>query len=119
MDLSMEPRAKNMQYRITIQGRESTIGIGKDIIRGLGYPKFVKFLVNEAYDELLFVPCEDHDPMSFKVPDDLFDPEAKFRIYSKPFVRDIMERNDLSKTRTHLFHGVKHTKENAIVFQLR
>ena len=93
---------KTKPFRISIQGKEEAISIGREVVRALGNPLFIKMLVNEQYDGLLFTPCEEKEPMSVKVS---FTQHSPVRIYSKGFVHDVLIRNNMDKSKTHVLYG--------------
>ena len=51
---------------IVVFGKQVCISVGKDIIRSLGRPSYICIRINSAFNSVLFKPCEEHDPMSFK-----------------------------------------------------
>lgn len=114
---SKETTAKK-NLRMSIQGKEDVIALGRDVVRGLDNPKFIKILVSENYDELVFTPCNEKEPMSFKVPDAMYKQHSGMRIYSKAFVREVLTLNGLDETKTHHFWGRYLNNQLAIVFPL-
>lgn len=63
------PAVKKQQiFRMTLQGKSECIGLGRELVRGLGTPAYIKLLISENYDELVFTPCNEKEVMSFKVP---------------------------------------------------
>lgn len=114
---SKETTAKK-NLRISIQGKEDVIALGRDVVRGLDNPKFIKILVSENYDELVFTPCNEKEPMSFKVPDAMYKQHSGMRIYSKAFVREVLTKNGFAENQTHHFNGKYLNNQLAIVFPL-
>lgn len=114
---SKESTAKK-NLRMSIQGKEDVIALGRDVVRGLDNPKFIKILVSENYDELVFTPCNEKEPMSFKVPDAMYKQHSGMRIYSKAFVREVLTTNGLDENKTHHFLGRYLNNQLAIVFPL-
>ena len=106
-------------FRMTLQGKQECICLGKELVRGLGTPAYVKLLVSENYDELVFTPCNEKEVMSFKVPAQNKTNHAGMRIFSKAFVHEVLDRNHLDKTKTHAFYGTYMTGQPAIVFPLK
>ena len=52
------PAVKKQQiFRMTLQGKSECIGLGRELVRGLGTPAYIKLLISENYDELVFTPC--------------------------------------------------------------
>ena len=62
---------KDLVPYILIQPYRYTITIGKDIVRALGFPKYVGLRINEINNSFAIIPCKEHDVMSFKVPERL------------------------------------------------
>ena len=48
-------------FRMTLQGKHECICLGRELVRGLGTPAYVKLLVSESYDELVFAPCNEKE----------------------------------------------------------
>lgn len=109
--------ASTKPLTMTIYGKEDRMRVGKRALTVLGDPDFVKVLVSENYDKLLFVPCEGKDPMSFHVP--ATDPKlhTRFRINSKAFVRDFLEKNGLDPLKTYRLYGSAHENCHAVTLQ--
>ena len=107
-----------MNLHISILGKEDAIYLGRDVIRGLNNPKYIKILVSKNYDKLLFAPCKEMEPMSFKVPEDLSKQHTEVRIYSKAFVREVLAKNGFKENGTHKFFGQYLDQQLAIVFPL-
>ena len=84
---------------IVVFGNQVCISVGKDIIRLLGNPAYICIRINSNYNSVLFKPCEEHDPMSFKVPAKLLiDHRCTFKIHSKMFVQCLLLANNLDLT---------------------
>ena len=47
---------KQQIFRMTLQGKSECIGLGRELVRGLGTPAYIKLLISENYDELVFTP---------------------------------------------------------------
>ena len=88
-------------------------------IGGLGTPAYIKLLISENYDELVFTPCNEKEVMSFKVPNQNNAHHMGMRISSKAFVHEVLERNHLDKTKTYAFLGTYMNGQVAIVFPLK
>lgn len=107
------------QFSMTLSGGEEVISLGRDVVRGLNVPSFIKILVSEDYDEIVFTPCAEKEHMSFKVPEKVFTQHSGMRMYSKAFVHDVLVRNGFDKTKTYNFKGrYLNEQKNAIVFPL-
>ena len=110
---------KQQIFRMTLQGKSECIGLGRELVRGLGTPAYIKLLISENYDELVFTPCNEKEVMSFKVPNQNNAHHMGMRICSKAFVHEVLERNNLDKTKTHAFIGTYLNGQPAIVFPLK
>lgn len=106
-------------FRMTLQGKHECICLGRELVRGLGTPAYVKLLVSESYDELVFAPCNEKEVMSFKVPNQNNVHRMGMRICSKAFVHEVLERNNLDKMKTYAFYGTYLNGQPAIVFPLK
>lgn len=114
------PAVKKPQvFRMTLQGKSECIGLGRELVRGLGTPAYIKLLISENYDELVFTPCNEKEVMSFKVPNQNNVHHMGMRISSKAFVHEVLERNHLDKTKTYAFLGTYMNGQAAIVFPLK
>lgn len=97
-------------------GKHDQISVGKDIVRLLGKPKYVCIRVDKMYKSILLRPCESSDPMSFKVPDNLFDDASNvFRIRSKEFVEFILQVNGLEPKQSYSFKGKYLAEHNSVI----
>ena len=68
---------------ISLCFNEGCISVGRDGIRVLGEPRYISILKNDEKKTLLIIPCGEHEPLSFKAPEDLLRVKnKKFRIYS-------------------------------------
>ena len=110
---------KQQVFRMTLRGKSDCIGLGRELVRGLGTPAYIKLLISENYDELVFTPCNEKEVMSFKVPDQNNAHHLGMRIFSKAFVHEVLERNNLDKTKTYAFIGTYMNGQAAIVFPLK
>ena len=110
---------KNITFKMTISGREDTIRLGRDVVLGLGEPEYIKILVSDTYNELVFTRCSDKEPMAFKVPKVTNSYNYRMRMYSKEFVHDVLRRNRLMEMESYVFKGRYLNEQNsAIVFSL-
>lgn len=67
---------------------------------------------------LVFMPCAEKEPMSFKVSEKVFTKHVPVRIYSKAFVRDVLGRNYRDEEKNYAFFGEYLNNHPAIVFSL-
>lgn len=118
---SQEPNntVKDLVPYILIQPYRYTITIGKDIIRALGFPKYVCLRINEINNSFAIIPCDEHDVMSFKVPERLLsDHHTVFRINSKQFVFNLILKYGLDETCVYGCKGKYGQKINAVIVDL-
>ena len=110
---------KELMPYILIQPYKYTITIGKDIVRALGFPKYVCLRINESSNSFAIIPCEEHDVMSFKVPERLLsDHHTVFRINSKQFVLNLILKYDLDVSCVYGCRGAYGQKVNAVIVSL-
>lgn len=101
---------------IVIFGSQVCISVGKDIIRLLDNPAYICIRINSSYNSVLFKPCEEHDPMSFKVPAKLLsDHRCTFKIHSKMFVQRLLLANNLDLNETYTFSGYYSPYHNTVI----
>lgn len=104
---------------VTFSGKKGRMGIGKDVIRVLGGPRFVCVRVTEIYDSFIVQPTNSKEYMSFKVPDGLLlVGDMKMNVTSKAFVRSILSKNGLEVSQTYTLEGTYSEKNNAVVFRM-
>lgn len=110
---------KELMPYILIQPYKYTITIGKDIVRALGFPKYVCLRINESSNSFAIIPCEEHDVMSFKVPERLLsDHHTVFRINSKQFVLNLILKYDLDVSCVYGCRGAYGQRVNAVIVSL-
>ena len=110
---------KELMPYILIQPYKYTITIGKDIVRALAFPKHVCLRINESSNSFAIIPCEEHDVMSFKVPERLLsDHHTVFRINSKQFVLNLILKYDLDVSCVYGCRGAYGQKVNAVIVSL-
>ena len=117
----MVPIKEKDEYcpRITIDGRQDCISIGRDVIRVLGYPGYVSILRNDLQKTIAIKQSESREVLSFKVPEGFPDEGRRmFRIYSQAFTREILELYELDATKSHAFKGTYVKEYDAVVFSL-
>ena len=117
-DVSNYDKMKDGLY-ITMSGKDQRITVWRDIVRILGYPKYVCVRVNTARTAILLKPCEAKDVMAFKVPDNLFaERHVKFRISSKDFISDMLANNGYDNKISYNFKGYYSATFNSVVVPL-
>ena len=104
---------------ISLCFNEGCISVGRDVIRVLGEPRYISILKNDEKKTLLIIPCGEHDPLSFKVPEDLLRVKnKKFRIYSLQFIEDIREMYGFTDVSLIRLSGVYDGSMKSVVFEL-
>ena len=110
---------KDLVPYILIQPYRYTITIGKDIVRALGFPKYVGLRINEINNSFAIIHCKEHDVMSFKVPERLLsDHHTVFRINSKQFVLNLIIKYNLDVSCVYGCRGAYGQKINAVIVSL-
>jgi len=117
-DRSWRANKSNPFLRISLQGKNNRLQVGKDVLRVLGAPKYITFRVNRQMDSILIETVEEKHSLSFKVPKAVMDGyEKQMYITSESFVIGLMVRNGLDRTKTYEIPGIYSEKNNAVVFK--
>lgn len=118
MDIPDIEKLKDNVY-ITLSWNENRIICRRNLVRILGSPKYICVRVNKDFTSLILRPCEATDPMSFKVPENLFtDKGSRFRITSKSFVRGLLDKNGYAENCTYAFKGIYSEQYNTVFVSL-
>ncbi len=116
-NLKIKPK-KYINLAISISGKNYTIRVFKDVIRILNCPKYICLKIKNN-DAIAILPSSIKEPMSFRVPQDLFSNEnEQFVITSKSFVSGILLYNNLNYESTYRLLGYYSEKENAMFFNM-
>ena len=109
---------KSVRLSFSIYGAKDSLNISRDVIRILGFPKFVSIRIKDK-KHFAVVPSDVKEQMSFSVPKNLFTTKSgQFRITSKGFVTTILARNNLDKNVTYIVKGTYSEKENVVFFNM-
>ena len=92
--------------------------INKATILQMGYPKRVRFLVNQERKELIVQPCNQHEPLAFKVPKDIGPRTHGLDVNSLPLLNVIYKTFGWDRNSRYLAFGRYIEKDNIIVFDL-
>ena len=116
-DRTWRSNRTNPFLRISLQGKNNRLQVGKDVLRVLGAPKYITFRVNRQMDSILIECVEERHNLSFKVPAEVMEGyEKQMYITSESFVLGLMVRNGLDVTKTYELPGIYSEKNNAVVF---
>lgn len=116
-NLKIKPK-KYINLAISISGKNHTIRVFKDVIKMLNCPKYICLKIKNN-DAIAILPSDIKEPMSFRVPQDLFSNEnEQFVITSKSFVSGILLNNNLNYGSTYRLLGYYSKKENALIFNM-
>ena len=106
--------------RITIDGRQDCISIGRDVIRVLGYPEYISILKNDLQNTIAITQSQSREVLSFKVPDGFPDGRRKmFRVYSQAFTSGLMDAYELDRSKSYSFVGQYIKDFGAVIFSLK
>lgn len=109
----------NIKPRITLNFHERCIYIGKDVIRALMEPEYITILKNDDKKTLAIIPCEEHDQLSFRVPDSFLGTDSgKFRIYSLQFLTDLKKAYAAIDVNYIKLQGEYDSSMNSVIFKL-
>ena len=104
---------------VSVLGSHYYILMYKDVIRMLGAPEYITFLVNYDEGTIAVMPCDEKDCMSFKVSDKYWTPSGSvFRIYSKAFVSYIIDTFDIDTRSATMYSGYYDETAGAVIFDL-
>ena len=104
---------------ITLLGREGAIGIGKNVAKALGSPRYVSLRISYKNKSLLLLPCDQKDVMSCEMPHDFLNGRhINFRIYSLSFVQDLLQTHQLNCDASYVLEGKLSSKIKGIYFPL-
>lgn len=118
MDKTINYIKKSVRLSFSIYGAKDSLNISRDVIRILGFPKFVSIRIKDR-NHFAVVPSDVKEQMSFSVPKNLFTTKSgQFRITSKGFVTTILARNNLDKNVTYIVKGTYSEKENVVFFNM-
>ena len=114
---------KSETYRtlgIFFSGDSECITVGKNVIRALDQPSYIGFRVNKTRDSMIIFACDSKDQMSYKVPTRLFEEKRHtVRMYSKAFVEELIEKNNLDINTNYMVPGRYLPEINMVVFDLK
>ena len=86
-DRSWRASKTNPFLRMSLQGKNNRLQVGKDVLRILGAPKYITFRVNKQMDSILIESVEPKHSLSFKVPAAVMEgSEKQMYITSESFV---------------------------------
>lgn len=109
---------KSVRLSFSIYGAKDSLNISRDVIRILGFPKFITIRIKDK-SHFAVVPSGIKEQMSFAVPKNLFNTKSgQFRIASKGFVTTILAENNLDKNVTYIIKGDYSETENAVFFSM-
>lgn len=114
-----EKEKMKSKLRASLYGKESRIYFSKSVLRAIKKPKHICLKINRDMTSFLVMPCDDKNPMSFPVPENLFSGiGVKMRISSQSFLLELFVRNGLDLAQTYRVDGVYFPQNNAVVFQM-
>ena len=108
---------KKQEGTISFQGKEHCLNVGRDVIRILGCPLYVALFVSERGNSLAITPCDEKNPISFKVPEAFLGTDhVQFRIHSKQFVDGVLTSAKKDLDKTYRVMGCYVSDHNAMIF---
>ncbi len=112
-------RKKNLNPKISIDCKSHTINVGRDVVRALERPEYVRLLQNETLGSIAIQSCDEKEVLSFKTPEGFANGrECKFRIHSKPFISAIQQSCHLWGEGAQIFSGKFMPEKDAVIFHL-
>lgn len=108
------------RLEISLYGKTNSIHVGKDVIRVLGVPEYLCFMINQAMDSIVIRSGSYDEFLAFKVPDNIcFLKNKQMRVASQAFVNGLMLMNDLDPSHTYQIEGSYSEEKNVVVFYLK
>ena len=115
-----DPSDTDRNLCIFFSGDSECITVGKNVIRALKQPAYIGFRINKNWNSLIIFACNSKDQMSYKVPSKLFEEKRHtVRVYSKSFVYNLIEVNDLDMNTNYMVPGKYLEDRNVVVFNLK
>ena len=110
----MEPT----KYHVFFSVKYYRTRINKGTILQIGYPKRIRLLVNPERKELIVQPCNEHEPLAYKVPKDFGHNKHGLEINSLSLMTVLCKTFGWDKTVHYKAYGRYVEKENIVVFDL-
>ena len=105
---------------ITFSGGSECLTVGRNVIRALMRPAYICFRVSKDRHSLIVYGCNSKDLMSFKVPSRIFEgKQHSVRVYSKAFVLDLIDKNDLDPNTNYMVPGKNLEDKKVVLFDLK
>lgn len=118
--MNNDPSDTDRNLCIFFSGDSECITVGKNVIRVLNQPSYIGFRINKDWDSLIIFACNSKDQMSYKVPSKLFEEKRHtVRVYSKAFVYDLIERNELNMNTNYMVPGKYLEDRKVVIFNLK
>lgn len=106
------------KYHIYFDFKYYKVRINKAPILQMGYPKLVRLLVHQDRKELIVQPCNQHEPLAYKVPKDFAHSKNGLEFNSLSLITTIYRTFGWDMTARYIAYGRYIEKENIVVFDL-
>ena len=117
-DINTKLPKRHVRLNLSLYGKSNSIHICRDIIRILGFPKYISLKI-KGNKYIAILPCDVKEFMSFLVPLNLFsDKNGQFKITSKDFITSTFCKNNLDINKSYLIAGDYSEKENVVFFNM-
>ncbi|MBR3245124.1 MAG: hypothetical protein IKF90_20935 [Parasporobacterium sp.] len=107
-----------MNLQLTLNGKQHSITITKDVILLLGIPSHIVFMKGLDGKSIAVRPCEPEEILSLEVPEQsTWTKNTHFRFYSKIFVHELLQNNGYGIEESCKMSGVYGEKWNVVYFR--
>ena len=93
-----------MNLRVTIPAESRRMNVGKDVIRILGSPAYIRVLQRKDRKSIAITPCADG--------------QCRMMINGIQFIQVLLEANGLAAGKDHQFKGRYDAEKNAVIISL-
>ena len=110
----MEPT----RFSVFFSTKWNRLRINRASILQLGYPKRIRLLFNLEKKELVLQPCNENEPLSYKMPKDLGVTHRSIELRSAALSDLIIDTMGWERDVHYIAYGRYMTKDNILVFSL-
>lgn len=116
----MESKKRKEVLYLMVHKNFDYISFSKDVIRLLGYPRYITIKINKKLNSIAVFPCTAKGYMSFKVPEKLFtNTHEQMRIWSKEFIIWMNSITQKSPEETYQISGEYSSRHNLVYFPMK
>ena len=113
-----EEKTKDYRLGISFSVRRGRLLIYHSVIRRLGEPERIRFLLNSRDNHIAVQACEPIDKHSFRVPKAVEGERYQFDISSSPLLSVLYKQCGWDADKTYLVYGRDYQKNHLVDFDL-